>query len=570
MKRVIKESLSPSTPLGVTPTSCLLPLLLFLMLFINISSIKAQTLKDAIRMTESERYEAASAEFKKLLKSGDDQGGDVWFYYGDNFFEWSDHLDSAKMMFQRGADAKPSNPLNFTGLGSVAWLEHNPDLARQNFYKATSLTTTQAKELPKSKQVMVYLNIAQAYLAGNPKNLPDALVNINAAMKIDPKNPDVYIQLGDYGLEKNVTDVSEPIKNYEKASELDKTSAKAFMRLGRMWVRVQNWEEGLKCYNQAVKLDSAFATVYRERGDLLLFWPRYKAAIADYKKYLSMINSPTAREKYAQALYLTKEYKMAIDEMNQVQKKDSSSIMIFRLLGYSYYEAGDYILGLKNMENFLAKQKVKDKPKLIAQDYQYYGKLLGKTTGREDDGIQQINKAIAMDSSNSEAYGDDATIYFKTKRFAESAKYYGFKIRKSKKVNVLDYNLMGQAFFRDKDFKKADSCYALMATDYPIFSNDWRGRCNFEMENKEKPEGKAKPFYETVIKLATAEPEKNKKELISAYTYLGSYYFNQKNYDCAKIIFMKLLELDPNNTQGKAGMEDKFIKIAKGNCDALK
>ncbi|MFI5150964.1 MAG: tetratricopeptide repeat protein [Bacteroidia bacterium] len=529
----------------------------------------AQTLKDAIRMTESERYEAASATFKKLLKSGDDQGGDTWFYYGDNFFEW-DVLDSARMMFQKGTETKPSNPLNFTGLGSVAWMEHNAELARQNFYKATSLTTTQAKELPKSKQVQVYLNIAQAYLS-NPKSLPDALTNINAAMKIDPKNPDVYVLLGDYGVEKNITDVSEPMKNYEKASELDKTSAKALMRLGQMSVRVQNWDEGLKYYNQAVKMDSTFAPVFRARGDLYLNAGKYKQAISDYKKYLSMNNSTTAREKYAQALYFTKEYKMCIDEMKEVQKKDSSSLVIFRLMSYSYYEANDYGPGLKNMENFLAKQKIKNKPKLIALDYQYYGKLLAKT-GQEDKGIEQINKAIALDSSNVETYGDIATIYYNSKRYTDAAKYYKQKIRMSKKVNVLDYNSLGQAFYKGKEFGKADTAFMKLAETegYSVFGNAWRGKCNFMMENQEKPEGKAKPYYELVIQKGSKDVERNKKDLISAYSYLGFYYFVQKNYDCAKAAFLKLQELDPANEKAKSGLEDKFIKAASGTCELVK
>jgi tetratricopeptide (TPR) repeat protein len=527
----------------------------------------AQTLKDAIRMTESERYEAGSAAFKQLLKSGDDQGGDVWFYAGDNYFEW-DVLDSAKTMFQKGADAKPSNPLNFTGLGSVAWMEHNVDLAKQNFYKATSLTSTQAKELPKSKQVMVYLNIAQAYLAGNPKDLPDALTNINMAMKIDPKNPDVYILMGDYGVEKNITDVSEPIKNYEKGIELDPKLAKPHMRLGQMWVRVQNWDEGLKEYNKAIELDPDFAPAYRARGELYLKAGRYKQAIEDFKKYLQMNNSPTARAKYGQALFYQKQYKQVIDEMKEVQSKDSSGIVLFRFMAYSYYETGDYVTGLRSMSNFLAKQKVKDNPKLIPLDYQYYGKLLSKN-GQDSVGILQISKAIMMDSSNFEPYGDIAIIYFKLKKYADAAKYYSLKIRKSKKVNPADYNSLGQSYYRNKEYLKADSAFSKATDTYPVFSNSWRGKCNFMMENQEKPEGKAKPFYELVIKNAGTDIDKNKKDLIDAYSYLGFYYFVQKNYDCAKAAFLKLQELDPANEKAKSGLDDKNIKATKGTCDAI-
>jgi tetratricopeptide (TPR) repeat protein len=529
----------------------------------------AQTLKDAIRMTESERYEAASAAFKQLLKGGDDQGGDVWFYYGDNFFEW-DVLDSAKMMFQKGADTKPSNPLNFTGLGSIAWLEHNPDLAKQNFYKASSLTTTQAKELSKGKQVQVYLNIAQAYLAGTPKNLPDAFLNINAAMKVDPKNPEVYLLMGDYWVEKNITDVSEAIKNYEKASELDKTLAKPHMKLGQMWMRVQNWEEGLKEFNKAIEMDATFAPAYRARGDLYFGSGKPKQAIEDYQKYLSMNNSATAKDKYAKSLFQIKDYKGAIEEIKQAQMKDSSSVSLLRLRGYSYYETGDYVQGLRDIVNYMDKMKKKNK-NLIYEDYSYYGKLLIKT-GQDSLGILQINKAIAMDSSRTDAYGDVATIYYNSKRYPQAAKYYKLKIKMSKKVNILDYNSLGQAYYKDKQYGKADTAFIMLAGDpsYEVFGNSWRGKCNFMMENQEKPEGKAKPYYELVIQKGSKDVERNKKDLISAYSYLGFYYFVQKNYDGAKAAFMKVQELDPTNEKAKSGLEDKDIKKAAGTFELVK
>jgi tetratricopeptide (TPR) repeat protein len=539
------------------------------------SAATALTIKEAIRMTESERYEVASAAFKNLVKSGDDMGGDLWFYYGDNFLEWG-VLDSAKFMFQKGADAKPSNPLNFVGLGSIAWMENNADLAKQNFYKATSLTTTQGTALSKDKQSMVYLKIAEAYLQGQTKNLSDAFTNINTALKIDGKNPEVYILLGDYWVEKNITDVSEAIKDYEKAIELDKTSSKAFLRLGQMWVRVQNYDEGLKVYSKAILMDSTFAPTYRSRGDLLFLAKRYKGAIADYKKYLSMNDSRTAREKYAKAIFLTKDYKTAIDEIKEVQKKDTSNLILYRLIGYSYYEIADYPQGLLYMEKFLNRQKIKDKPKLIAMDHSYYGKLLWKT-GKDSFGILEISKAMAMDDGYVvDGYGDIANINFKRKRYAEAAKFFELKIKtetagkKDGKLPVVDFSSLGQAYFYNKEYVKADSAFSKTTGDYPVYGNAWRGKCNSKLDDAEKPVGKAKPFYELAIQNAGTDIERNKKDIIEAYSYLGFFYLTQKSFDCSKAAWMKVLELDPANEKATKAMESKEMKAVQGTCDLLK
>jgi tetratricopeptide (TPR) repeat protein len=332
---------------------------------------------------------------------------------------------------------------------------------------------------------------------------------------------------------------------------------------------VQNWDEGLRLYNMAVKIDSNFAPVFHARGDLLFKAGRYKAAIADYRKYLSMNDSRTARENYAKVLFLTKDYKTAVSEIKDVQRKDSSSIILFRILGYSYYEMNDFGQGVLNMEKFFSKQKVKDKPLLVADDFAYYGKLLGKT-GKDSIGIEQVKKAMKLDSNYVDGYNDIASIYFKTKKYADAAKYYNLKIQKSKKLNPGDYGSLGQSYYRNKDYQKADSAFLKMTDAYPVYGNAWRGRCNAAMENPEKPE-KAKPFFELVIQKGGADIERNKKDLEDAYSYLSAYYYlTAKNYDCTKAALLKLQELNPASEKVKSLTEDKLIKAANAeNCKLL-
>jgi tetratricopeptide (TPR) repeat protein len=379
----------------------------------------------------------------------------------------------------------------------------------------------------------------------------------------------VYIQLGDYWVEKNVTDVSEAIKSYEKATELDKTSTRALLRQGQMWVRVQNYEDGLKFYKQAIQLDSTFAPAYRYRGDLYLKYARYKQAIADFRKYLSMNDSPSAREQYIRALFNSKNYKDGIEEMKTLMKRDSVNPYMIRLEAYLYYETGDYAKGISAMENFLKKQKVNDKPKLMVLDYSYYGKLLSKN-GSDSLGILQIKRAIELDPMSPDAYGDIAAIYFKGKRFADAAAYYELKIKNSPKVNVLDYSSLGQAYYSNKEYVKADTAFTHILAAYPVYGNAWRGRANYKQENQEKPEGKAKPFYELAICKAGTDIERNKKDLIEAYSYLGFYYFVQKNYACSKQAWMKVQEIDATNEKAKSAMEDKNIKATTGSCELIK
>src|ERR1700749_5307636 len=75
----------------------------------------AQNLQDAITKTENERFDLAAADFRQLIAK-DPAKGDNYFYYGENFFK-NNNPDSALIIYKKGADAQPTNALNFFGIG---------------------------------------------------------------------------------------------------------------------------------------------------------------------------------------------------------------------------------------------------------------------------------------------------------------------------------------------------------------------------------------------------------------------------------------------------------------------
>ena len=61
--------------------------------------------------------------------------------------------------------------------------------------------------------------------------------------------------------------------------------------------------------------------------------------------------------------------------------------------------------------------------------------------------------------------------------------------------------------------------------------------------------GLAKPYFEKVIEKGSTNAEKNKKDLISAYRYLGYYYYLKQDYTQAKASYEKLLTFIPGDKQ---------------------
>ena len=68
----------------------------------------------------------------------------------------------------------------------------------------------------------------------------------------------------------------------------------------------------------------------------------------------------------------------------------------------------------------------------------------------------------------------------------------------------------------------------------------------------------AKSSYEQY--LTKVKPEENKKDLIEAYTYMGVYLLNMKDFCAAKIQFKKVLDLDPANSNAKKFLDSPESK----------
>ena len=79
------------------------------------TTANAQTLRQVVALTENEQFAKASSMFRTLLTT-DATSGEVWFQYGENFFQW-DKQDSANYCYKKGVEVNPRYPLGHVGLG---------------------------------------------------------------------------------------------------------------------------------------------------------------------------------------------------------------------------------------------------------------------------------------------------------------------------------------------------------------------------------------------------------------------------------------------------------------------
>lgn len=546
-------------------------ILLFTALFIT-DAIFSQTLSDAIKMMHNEQFEKASEAFVSLIQR-EPTNGDVYFYYGENIFRQeildssfkTPDLDSALMMFEKGRMKNPGNPLNYVGIGKVMWYEGKTAEAKKQFFDAVQIIspTNKSGNFSGKQKATVYMKIAETYIKDRNKDLPEAINLLNKALKEDKDNPEAYILLGDATLEQNPGDASQAIAHYKKAYELDKKSSRALLRIGVLYSRARNLPEAVKNYDEAIKVEPNFAPAYREKAEAYYRGRQYETAIQNYKKYLELNSgSLSAKVRYASFLFLNKKYNDAIVSINEIMKENTNIVFLYRLLAYSYYELGNCNEGIPPIEKFFEKANEK---KILASDYEYYGKLLSKC-GHDSLAIEKIKMALAKDSTRTELWGEIGNAYMKAKKYPETINAFNRKIKGGKDIDVNDYYVLGRAYYYSKQFGKADSAFGeivKLRPDIPI-GYLWRAKANAGMDPDTK-KGLAKPFYEEFLaKVRPEDIEKNKSGYVEANEYLGYYYMLAKDYANAKCIYTKLKEVDPNNVKAKKALGD--ANLQKASC----
>lgn len=511
-------------------------------------TLSAQSIESAIKKSINEQLDASTSEFIQLLKNNPDKG-EIYFYLGENYFK-KGLSDSALYYYQKGTEKNPTYPLNYVGYGKILWYQGKTEDAKTQFFKATSIS--------QNKNAEVFRKIAEVYINAPQKNLDEAIELINKAIKLEPKSPQNYILMGDALLEKNPTDGSPAIKQYNEAIKLNPQSAIGLLRIGKLYERARNYQLAVDHYEKAISVEPNYAPAYRELAELYHKANKDNKAIEMYQKYLQLNNTTEARYRYASFLFDKKDYDEAIKEMEALKAQGFDNPYVNRILAYSYYELGDkkdkdaYTKGLNYINNFF--EKAGNNFKFIPSDYKYKALLLLKNN---QDSLAQleINKAAEMDSTlKNELYKEVAKTFSRNKKYDLAANYFD-KVNPNSMDNQ-DWFEAGRAYYFNKQFDKADTAFGNIIAKLPNFDLTyvWKGRTKANLDPKNE-KWSAFPYYDKYLSLVKPE-ERNtpakKNNVIEACEYLGYYYMAQKNKDKATEYFTIIKELDPNNAKAQA------------------
>jgi len=544
-----------------------------------------------------------------------------FYYLGENFLldyyadtisnSFSLATNTAKEAFQKGVNANPNDPLNYIGLAKVAVYQGDDKTAAEMRTKAKSflLPYKNLKKIspPAKDYAFALAKIAETYIKEKEVDTASALPLIRQAVKIDSKNPEIYLIAGDIYILAN--DGSNAIKNYNLAQFADPKSPTANMKIGSIYVRGKSLNAAIPYFEEAISLDPNYAPAYRELGQLYWMAQRLEQSKSNYKKYLELNegNIP-AQTRYVNALFYAGDYDEVIRNVEEILAVDKSRAYMNRLAGYSSFEKknADYDKALSYMEELF---KALPADRILWKDHHYMARILvrknqnytkmveelpalesqlarekrnlaaattpaakakiqpavddltAKITALKanisnadkelDRAFSEFEKVSQMKPQDRGVLSEMATQYYFFRRYDKAAKTLARMIDPND-VKLEDLMQVGRAYYNGENYKTADSVFNDVIKRSPDYvpAYLWIARTYTKLDPDYKT-GIARPKFEKLIQVAKADSLKYDSEMGEAFGYLGYYFSSKNDYGKAKEIYNRWINLNPNNKEQK-------------------
>lgn len=518
-------------------------------------AVMAQTVQEAKKLLNAEKYNSAATALHATLKTAPAQA-EAWYLLTQAYIPQS-KIKNIYDSLQLAPASVRTEPLFLAAYGDVLLQQNKKDSAQLLFANALKQT--------KEKDAAVLAAVANAHVTAANGDVQYAIELVNKAIKRDKRNANLYVLLGD--AYRKAGNGSEAYKAYQEAINKDKNAAIAYYKMGQIFASQKNPDLYLDYYNKAIAADASFAPAYYGLYNHYFYYDVAKAM--DYfKKYAALADASESNDyAYTDLLYLTKQYNPAIEQANKLLAANNKEPRLYKLIAYSQLALKDTASGLTYMQHYFA--KAPDSVHIM-KDFEIMGEIYAASSNKQDSAAWFFEKAVALekDSTAKYAYYKKLADLYKDKAdFSGQAKWLGAYYTGNAKATNIDLFNWGVAHYRAEEYKQADSVFGDYVTKHPEqgFGYYWQARSNALLDS-DMSQGLAVPHYLKVIEMAEADManETNRKWLAEAYKYIAAYKTNQeKDYTSAVDYFEKLLVVDPDNADAK-----KYIPILEKNIAA--
>ncbi len=374
--------------------------------------------------------------------------------------------------------------------------------------KALTAADMAIKHLPKKdKAAHAYVHTIQSGLHLEIKDTTQALAYISKAIKLTPKDEDLYDRRAQIYYE--IGEYAQGDKDYQKMLSLNPGNYRALMGLGRNAKVQKQYEQAVKYFDKAIQLYPDYASGYSFRADALTQQGKFQNALHDVIE-ASKINKDTKAFYTIQELADTI-YQPVVARLTKQTLKEPNNPYWFYVLGVvqegtqHYWEAID-----------VYKQELKQG---VSGNTLYRIASCYEALGDFPYAVDYLTQTIALDSTDYDLYAYRASLYNEMGETDKAIADVEYVIAHNPDDIEIMYYYKGWFLQDARRYEEAIDAYTMslqMAEDDELFA--LQSRANLYRLQGKTTEAEA-DFRKTIAMADTlATPS---EDLCMAYAWLG-------------------------------------------------
>ena len=508
----------------------------------------AQGYKDGIEYFKVGKIDNAKELLDKNLNDPTTVKSEAYCYLG-HIEAAKGNTAGAKEYYNKGVAADANNAFNYIALGALDLKAGNAKAAEEQFKMAQKVD---------KKNAAVYAAIARAYYEADPVAYAKELgKNIEKARKTNKQDPTVYILEGD--MKAAEKDYGGAAGQYELAFTFDPKNEEAYVKYANTYFHVNPQMATAKLEELLTKTPNS-ALAQRELAEKYYELDLGSQAAEQYGKYIQNPNHFKQDEiRYVQLLFFGGKYDQSFDLAKSIRAAmpagDKDHFYMCRMQLYNKVALEQWA----EAEAFGAELFGLNIPgtEYTSKDFVDYATAL-KNVGKTAESVAEYEKAVAYNPNNIDLIRDLVDVYEQNENYAKAAEYYQ-KIVDSPECKANDLYLMSTKYFNvaattQDEALKASSLegarkYAALANE-KVPGNYRIVQQQAKVENLAGNTAEAVKFYNATIAILDAKENakvKYKDTYIGIYANLARIAFEADDKAGARDIYMKWLEVDPEN-----------------------
>jgi len=330
-------------------------------------------------------------------------------------------------------------------------------------------------------------------------------------------------------------------KNYDEAliqiekQIVENANADLFVKKGLILSSLQNYQDAVKAYFQALDLQPENAEILSEMAEDLSILGNYQDAIKYYKKAIKLEPSNFALKAKLGRVYISKkEIKPAYDLFAEIYATDSANVYWNKQFAYCSFQVGKRLQAIHLYEKVLEANP---------RDYGTYSNLIHTYSNKKepDKILATIDSGLSQFPGDAELILERANFNFRTRNYEQAMKNFeNYFAAKGDSIYEIVLNYAISTYFSNdetKAMKILDNLYRANPND--LFVMYYMSLCYKKMTDYEN----AQKYMQWAIDMTVPD------YVSEMYHNLGQIFAQQRKFAESIAALQKANELDPENVE---------------------